>query len=188
MKLRIWASKVKMVMALRMMDKEFLARQIYDEQVMQGWPGLSREVAEICAQLGLPDANIVRVTKAQVDKAIKEYNKQEIREVMAKKYKKLDDLVEGEDGLLKEYMRIKNIAESRIMFRIRTKMLNLKDNMRGQFKTNLDCRACNTREIESQTHVLSCTGYADIRVGLDMSNDKDLIAYFAQVMKIRMKT
>ena len=39
MKLRIWASKVKMVMALRMMDKKFLARQVYDEQVRQGWPG-----------------------------------------------------------------------------------------------------------------------------------------------------
>ena len=46
---------------------------------------------------------------AQVDRTIKEYNKQEIREVMAKKYKKLDKLVEGEDGLIKEYMRIKNM-------------------------------------------------------------------------------
>ena len=47
MKLRIWAAKVKMVMALRMMDKRFLARQIYVEEVMQGWPGLSREVEDI---------------------------------------------------------------------------------------------------------------------------------------------
>ena len=48
---------------------------------------------------------------------------------MAKKYKKLDELVEGGNGLLKEYMKIKNISESRMMFRIRTKMLNQKENM-----------------------------------------------------------
>ena len=41
---------------------------------------------------------MVTGTKAQVDKAIKDYNKQEIREVIAKKYKKLDELVEGEMG------------------------------------------------------------------------------------------
>ena len=68
-------------MALRMMDKRFLARQIYEEQVREGWPGLFREVEGICTQVGLPDANMVTVTKAQVDKAIKDYNKQEIREV-----------------------------------------------------------------------------------------------------------
>ena len=50
MKLRIWAAKVNMVMALRMMDKRFLARQIYDEQVRQGWPGLSREVEDKARQ------------------------------------------------------------------------------------------------------------------------------------------
>ena len=59
--------------------------------------------------MGLPDVNMVTVIKAQVDKTIKEYNKQEIREVMAKKYKKLDELVEGEDGFIKEYLRIKNM-------------------------------------------------------------------------------
>ena len=71
------------------------------------------------------------VSKAQVDMAIKEYNKQEIREVMVKEYKKLDELVEGEDGLLKNYMSVKNISESRMMFRIRTKVHDLTDNMRG---------------------------------------------------------
>ena len=144
MKLRIWASKVKMVMALRMMDKKFLARQVYDEQVRQGWPGLAREVAEVCLQIDLPDANSLDVTKSQVDKAIKEYNKVEIKEAMTSKYTKLDDLVEMEDSCLKEYMKMKNLAESRMMFRIRTKMVNLKENMKGKFKgSSLDCTACD---------------------------------------------
>ena len=41
-------------------------------------------------------------------------------------------------------------------------------------------------EVESQTHVLSCAGYSELRTGLVLSNDRDLIAYFIQVMKIRM--
>lgn len=65
-------------MALRMMDERFLAKQVFVEQVRQGLPGLSREVSQICLQLGLPDVNSEDMTKAQVDKAIKEYNKEEI--------------------------------------------------------------------------------------------------------------
>ena len=187
MRLRIWAEKVKMVIALRVMDERFLARQVYDEQVKQGWPGLSREVAEICLQIGLPDANVVTIAKAQVDKAIKEYNKGEIRAVMSSNYTKLDELVEVEDGCVKEYMKMKNLAESRMMFRIRTKMLNLKDNMKGKYKRSiLECIACDSKEVESQTHVMCCSGYSDIRTGLDLPKDRDLIAYFTQVMKIRM--
>ena len=187
MRLRIWAEKVKMVIALRGMDERFLARQVYNEQVRQEWPGLAREVAEICLQIGLPDANVVTIAKAQVDKAIKEYNKVEIRAVMSSNYTKLDELVEVEDGCVKEYMKMKNLAESRMMFRIRTKMLNLKDNMKGRYRgSSLECIACDSKEVESQTHVMCCSGYSDIRTGLDLSKDMDLIAYFTQVMKIRM--
>ena len=84
-----------------------------------------------------------------MDKAIKEYNKVEIKAAMTSKYTKLDDLVEGEDGCVKEYMKIKNLAKSRMMFRIRTKMVNLKENMKGQLKrSSLECRACDSKEVE----------------------------------------
>ena len=64
----------------------------------------------------------------------------EIRAVMSSNYTKLDELVEIEDGCVKEYMKMKNLAESRMMFRIRTKMLNLKDNMKGKYKgSSLEC-------------------------------------------------
>ena len=67
-----------------------------------------------------------------MDGAIREHNRLVIRSDMILKYKKLDDLVEEEDGMLKDYMRTKNISESRVLFRIRTKMLDLKDNMKGR--------------------------------------------------------
>ena len=70
-------------------------------------------------QVGLPHANVVTINKAQVDRAIKEYNKGEIRAVMSSNYTKLDELVEVEDGCVKDYMKMKNLSESRMMFRIR---------------------------------------------------------------------
>ena len=57
MKLRIWGEKIKMVLAIRKMDKTFLARQIYEEQVRLQWPGLAREVEVICSTIGIPDVN-----------------------------------------------------------------------------------------------------------------------------------
>ena len=157
MKLRIWKEKIRMVLAIKEMDSRFLARQIYEEQKRNDWPGLAKEVEELCGIVGLPNANRVDVTKMQVDGAIREHNRLVIRSDMILKYKKLDDLVEEEDGMLKDYMRTKNISESRVLFRIRTKMLDLKDNMKGRYsKDDLNCSACNEDNIESQAYVLSC--------------------------------
>ena len=59
--------------------------------------------------------------------------------------------------------------------------------MKGKYKgSSLECIACDSKEVESQTHVMCCSGYSDIRTGLDLTKDRDLIAYFTQVMKIRM--
>ena len=46
--------------------------------------------------------------------------------------------------------------------------------------------SCCSR-IETQEHVLVCPAYAELREGLDVNNDKDLVSYFEKVMKIRDK-
>ena len=186
MKLRIWGEKIKMVLAIRKMDKTFLARQIYEEQVQLQWPGLAREVEVICSAIGIPDVNQSTVNKRDVDMAIQKVNREEIVKEMKEKYKKLDELVDTENGLVKDYMKTKNIMESRMLFRIRTKMLDLKENMKGRYKSNLECDACDSQESESQSHIMRCEGYKSLREGMDFSQDKDLVNYFSQVMKIRM--
>ena len=42
MKHRIWYEKVNLISAIRKM-KEGLAKEVYDEQVTYGWPGLALE-------------------------------------------------------------------------------------------------------------------------------------------------
>ena len=47
MKHRIWADNVKKVIALKDMDDNFLAKKVYNEQILLGWKGLVNEIAEI---------------------------------------------------------------------------------------------------------------------------------------------
>ena len=84
-------------------------------------------------------------------------------------------------------MLVNNIEQSRMLFRIQTKMLELRVNMNGRYENNLSCEACSSSELESQTHVLNCPAYEELRYGLDLTKDKDMVIYFSQVMQLRMK-
>merc|ERR1712016_22186 len=48
MKLRIWKEKVMLVLHIRSLDDNTLAKKIYNQQVEEGWPGLAKETKEIC--------------------------------------------------------------------------------------------------------------------------------------------
>ena len=100
--------------------------------------------------------------------------------------KEMEDLVDDKTGYVQEYMLVNNIEQSRMLFRIRTKMLEFKVNMKGRYANNLSCEACSSSELESQTHILSCPAYAELRYGLDLTKDKDRVIYFSQVMKLSM--
>ena len=60
--------------------------------------------------------------------------------------------------------------------------------MKGRYgRDNLSCEACSSGDVESQSHVLRCTAYDGIREGLDLNKDKDLVTFFREIIKIRMK-
>ena len=185
MKHRIWEEKVRMVMAIKEMGPEFLARRVFEEQLRQGFPGLSQEVATICEEIGVEDVNVNPLGKGHLSKAIREHHKGEMVNEMGKK---MADLVAEETGYVKGYMKQNNIEDSRTMFRYRIKMLELKENMKGRYgRDNLGCEACSTGDVESQSHVLQCSAYEDLREGLDLEKDQHMITYFREVLKRRLK-
>ena len=47
-----------------------LSRQVYEEGKAKEWPGLGKEVSEICRNIGLPDVNDVEVSKSYVNEVI----------------------------------------------------------------------------------------------------------------------
>ena len=54
MKTRIMKNKLVFVNAIKHLDDDCLAKQIYEEQISNNWPGLTKECSDICRALGLP--------------------------------------------------------------------------------------------------------------------------------------
>ena len=53
-------------------------------------------------------------------------------------------------------------------------------------KTLWQCDSCQT-SIETQSHIMWCPAYSELRVGKDINSDDHLIEYVKKVLKIREK-
>ena len=87
----------------------------------------------------------------------------------------------------KEYLKKMNIADARVNFKLRSQMVDVKFNYKHDPRYTKDLWKCDSCEsaIESQSHILWCPSYSDLRVGKNINNDQDLVNYIKQVMKIR---
>ena len=180
MKHRIWYEKVNFLLSLRR-KKEGLAKQVYEEQVLNGWSG------QICQCISVPSANQNMITKKELSLALRNHDRDEIAEKFTT-YKKLDKIVNDDPTVVKNYMMEKSMADARLTFRLRTEMVDVKDNMRSKYKgAKVNCEACNLEVAESQVHVMVCPGYVELRIGKDMQKDKDLVSYFREVLLTREK-
>ena len=122
-KQRIWMEKINLVIFIRNSGKSSLAGRIYREQLDQGWPGLAKEVEEICSTIMIQNVNEVEVPKSEICDAINKHHAEEARDLMGKKLK---DIKNEEIGKAKDYMGTHYIADCRLEFRIRTNMADLK--------------------------------------------------------------
>ena len=59
MKWRVWQEKLMLLQRIKQQEKTTLSRQVYEEEKANYWPGLAKEVTDICSQLGIPDLNNV---------------------------------------------------------------------------------------------------------------------------------
>ena len=66
MTMRVWVEKIMLVHHLRSLDPDSLASRVYEEQKAKGWPGLAKETAEICRQIGIEDCNEDNIQKMGV--------------------------------------------------------------------------------------------------------------------------
>ena len=73
------------------------------------------------------------------------------------------------------------------MFKLRSNMLptvQMNFMSESEFAANLwTCSGCTRRD--SQEHLLTCPGYADLRVGKNLEVDSDLVAYYRDIVKRR---
>ena len=60
--LRVYREKLCLALHIARLGEDTLARRIWEEQRVYGWPGLAREAEEICQQLGVEPVEDTRMT------------------------------------------------------------------------------------------------------------------------------
>ena len=65
MGLKIWIEKLMLVLHIRRLDEDTLARKTYEEQLANKWPGLAAETEEICLELSIESVHSTILTKKQ---------------------------------------------------------------------------------------------------------------------------
>ena len=103
---------------------------------------------------------------------------------------KLEDIKNEDFQKIQSYFLDKSIENTRIAFRIRTKLIkNIPGNFKSMFQNNLDglkCSHCD-ETIMTQSHCVICPGLAALRVGLEMDDIGDMVTFFRKLMTERSK-
>ena len=71
-KYQIVIAKLSLVFHIRNMEDETLAKQIYNQQLTYGWPGLIREGVKLCEEPGSPDVTKVKASDKEFKWMVKE--------------------------------------------------------------------------------------------------------------------
>ena len=148
MQWRIWREKLMLVFALKELDKNALAREVFDEQMEMGWPGLGLEAEEICRTIGIPNICTEDVGKAEVKEAIMYHHMKEMKEeIKNKNYQKICNLVNEDLRKGQPYMKEKSLEFCRMAFRLRTHQFNCRGNLHGKYREgDRWCRSCSSSE------------------------------------------
>ena len=111
------------------------------------------------------------------------------------KYKKIKaDDYKSESCQIQSYMKTLNIKDARMRFKIRAQMTpTVQMNFMSDpvFTENLwSCQGCPGTDAcrDTQTHILTCEGYSDLRINKNLDSDKGLVDYFDAVIRRRMNS
>ena len=82
-----------------------------------------------------------------------------------------------------------SMYNARVNFSLRTHMFKCKMNFMNDPAYKAEMWRCNSCEtcIDSQSHILYCPAYKELREGKSLTSDDDVVNYFREVMKIRTK-
>ena len=171
-------------------QEEHYARDILQEQLNNGWDGITKEVKEICEKVGLPDACVQFIPMEEIKKAMLISNAKDIKEQMIG-LSKLEDIMKEDLRFGQDYIKSLSLEDARLEFRWRTGMLDNRANM-GRRYSGKTCPHCEAgREegaIESSQHWLSCEAYRELRAGLDPEYNLDDRIVFLRRVQIHRRT
>ena len=157
MKWRIWKEKLLLLIRIKGQDSSSLSKQVYEESMVKGWPGLREEEAVICKEIGIADINKEVVTKEAISDAIHNHHYCDMKKELEKS-KKLKDIKHEDFSKVQEYFRAKSVGTTRMAFKVRSKMVSeIPENFKNKYtEETLKCVYCDKGEISSQSHCISC--------------------------------
>ena len=193
MKLRIWIEKAMLLLHIRRLDEDSLARKVYLDQVSNKWPGLVQEVEQICLELDIQSPAISKqshkVYRNNLVSACHEKNKEMLISECEGKTK--CERMLNEDYGRKEYVDMELIGNVRDTYKARFGMLDFADNYKNDRRFAGVGGLCKCkRDRESEPHLLSgqCEVFGEIRASYgDLKDDESLAKFFKEVLNKRDK-
>ena len=193
MQVRVDKAKLSLLHHIKHLENTSLAKQVYNEQHERGWPGLVAECKEIAKQWKIPDITESRheLSKCEWKNILKSEAKAQNCQILQEKILKSSKLevMKNETYGEKSYVTEMKMHDARMQFSLRSRMLKCKMNYLNdpKFKSEQwrcdDCMSC----VDSQSHILYCPAYQYLREGKSLKSDQDIVDYFRQVMKLRLK-
>ena len=152
----------------------------------------------------LNDMNILNISESDImdnsKEALKDKVKKQIRyaaydflmDTAHKHTKVRSEMYEDLDGMV--YLEDERFTPdlSNLLFKLRTRMFNVRNNFRNQYETNLLCPLCRVKE-DSQEHLLECrmilnkVNCGDCRYEDIFSDDADTLLNIAKVLQMVIK-
>ena len=179
-----------MIVHIRSLEDDTLAKTLHKEQVAMAWSGLAKETKLICEDLSIDDCNISRRDKS-------EYRQIVLEACHRKNKDKLLGLADGkikcerlmkEDYNKKEYISKKLISEVRQQYKSRYGLLPFAGNFSNDKRFAKSDWMCRCGEKEKEIHLTSenCPIYDDIRLKYtSFEKDEDLVSYFKEILDRR---
>ena len=81
-----------------------------------------------------------------------------------------------------------SLSDARTFFRLRTRMIHCQMNQSSESKNSGSlwrCQDCGY--VDTQTHIMHCPAYQNLRVDKSLDSDIDIVNYFKEVLKFREK-
>ena len=123
-KYQIVTAELSLLFHIRNMEDTVLAKQIYDQQLLYGWPGLIKEGVKLCKELEIPDVTRVKASEKEFKRMVKEAcrlnDEEELKLNM--NYKEELQFLKEEDCKHKCYILEMSLPDVRILFRHKTRI------------------------------------------------------------------
>ena len=188
----IWEQKLLLILAIRRLEEHTLARQIFDQQLEEGLPGLTEEASRICKEIRIPDVCKEDVSKDDI-LAILNHHHADLKRKMADK-EKCKELLKVDLRVPQPYLASACLAEARMGARVQLRMVRCPGNMPGLYQGRMECETCGpwrkTGEeapVCTQEHLKTCRAYGFLqREHCEMETDfRALTKYFMDLMWVR---